>query len=188
MYQQSSVAGVESLQRDPENRWLGAMSLRRLEAEAIRDGMLFVAGRLDRTPGGVATADLDRPRCSLYIQTVRQDRGNFSALFDAANPEQSVEARSVSTVAPQALFLVNSSFVQAQAQSLARRLIEASPHDDAARIDIAYRRLFGRPPRAEEVEIGRSFLARAARRGLAAEAAWSDYAPRAALQQRIPLR
>src|SRR5262249_48309478 len=156
-----------------DNRWLGRMSPHRLEAEAIRDSMLFVADQLDRTPGGSATGDLDRPRRSLYIQTVRQDRGNFSTLFDAANPEQSVEGRSVSTVAPQALFLVNSSFVQAQAQALARRLVEQVPGDEAARIDRAYRWLLGRPPRAEEVAIGRSFLARAAARG--PDAAWFDY-------------
>jgi hypothetical protein len=173
-YQQASVADPESLRIDPENRWLGRMNPRRLEAEAIRDTLLAVAGRLDRTPGGPATGHLDRPRRSLYIQTVRQDRGNFSTLFDAANPEQSVEGRSTSTVAPQALFLVNSPFVQAQARHLARRLIERVPGDDAARIDRAYRCLFGRPPRAEEVEIGRSFLAHAAARG--PDAAWFDYA------------
>jgi hypothetical protein len=173
-YQQASVVDADSLHRDPENRWLGRMSPRRLEAEAIRDSLLFVAGRLDRTPGGPATGDLDRPRRSLYIQTVRQDRGNFSALFDAANPEQSVESRSVSTVAPQALFLVNSSFVQAQAGHLARRLIERVPGDAAARIDRTYRWLFARPPRAEEVDIGRSFLVCAlAARGPGA--AWFDY-------------
>jgi hypothetical protein len=173
-YQQSSVVDPQTLQRDPENRWLGRMSPRRLEAEAIRDSMLFVAGRLDRTPGGPATGDLDHSRRSLYVQTVRQDRGNFSALFDAANPEQSVESRSVSTVAPQALFLVNSAFVQAQAQALARRLVDQVPPDETARIDRVYRWLFGRPPRAEEVEAGRSFLARAAARGT--DAAWFDYA------------
>src|SRR5262249_34952330 len=157
-------------QRDPENRWLGRTSPWRLEAEATRDSMLFVSGRLDRTPGGPATGDLDRPRRSLYTQTVRQDRGNFSTLFDAANPEQSVERRSISTVAPQALFLLNSSFVQMQARSLARKLVEQFPGDEAMRIDRAYRLLFGRPPRAEEVDIGRSFLARAAGRGT--DAAW----------------
>jgi hypothetical protein len=173
-YQQSSVVDPQALQHDPENRWLGRNSPRRLEAEAIRDSMLFVAGRLDRTPGGPATGDLDRPRRSLYIQTVRQDRGNFSILFDAANPEQSVESRSVSTVAPQALFLINSAFVQAQAQALTRRLVEQVPGDDSARIERAYRWLFGRPPRAEELALGRSFLARAAARG--ADAALFDYA------------
>jgi hypothetical protein len=174
VYQQASVAKTESLHRDPENRWLARMSPRRLESEAFRDSMLFVAGRLDWTMGGPATGDLDRQRRSLYIQTVRQDRGNFSTLFDAANPEQSVESRTNSTVAPQALFLVNSSFVQAQAESLARRLITQVPGDEPARIALAYRSLFGRPPRPEEVEIGRSFLARAASRG--ADAAWIDYA------------
>jgi hypothetical protein len=173
-YQQSSVAGPESLRRDPENRWVGRMTPRRLEAEAIRDGMLLVAGRLDRMPGGPATADLNLPRRSLYIQTVRQDRGNFSTLFDAANPEQSVEGRSVSTVAPQALFLINSDIVQASARSLARRLIERTPDDDSARIDRVYRWLFGRPPRPEEVEIGRSFLARGSARSR--DDAWFDYA------------
>jgi hypothetical protein len=150
------------------------MTPRRLEAEAIRDGMLLVAGRLDRTPGGPAAADLNLARRSLYIQTVRQDRGNFSILFDAANPEQSVEARSVSTVAPQALFLINSDFVQATARSLAHRLLERAPDDDATRIDRAYRWLYGRTPRPEEVAIGRSFLARGAARGR--EDAWFDYA------------
>jgi hypothetical protein len=173
-YQQSSVVESESLARDPENRWLGRMSPRRLEAEAVRDSMLFVSGQLDRMPGGPAAEDLARPRRSLYIQTVRQDRSNFSTLFDAANPEQSVEKRTVSTVAPQALFVVNSAFVQGQATHLARRLIEPVPHGEAARIDRAYRWLYGRPPRSEEVEMGRSFLARAAARG--PEAAWFDFA------------
>ena len=71
---------------------------------------------------------------------------------------------------------MNSPFVQAQAQALARRLIDQTPGNEAARIDTAYRRLFGRSPRAEEIEIGRSFLADAAARGLGPEAAWSDYA------------
>jgi hypothetical protein len=173
VYQQSSVADRESLQQDPGNLWLARMSPRRLDAEAIRDAMLAAAGRLHRTSGGPASADLNLPRRSLYIQTVRQDRGNFSSLFDAANPEQSVERRSVSTVAPQALFLLNGDFVQASARSLARRLmLHAS--DDESRIDRAYRWLFGRPPRVEEVEVGRSFLARAAARGR--DEAWFDYA------------
>src|SRR5262249_19809291 len=58
-YQQSSVVDPEALHRDPENRWFGRMTPRRLEAEAIRDTMLFVAGRLDPVPGGPATGDLD---------------------------------------------------------------------------------------------------------------------------------
>jgi hypothetical protein len=150
------------------------MSRRRLEAEAIRDGMLFVGGQLDRAPGGPAAGDLNLPRRSLYVQTARMDKGNFSTLFDAANPEQSVESRTVSTVAPQALFLLNNTFVQTTAQSLARWVIERAPDDDAARIDRAYRRIYGRPPRTEEIQIGLSFLGGDVARGR--NAAWFDYA------------
>jgi hypothetical protein len=174
VYQQASAVSPEQIGRDPVNQWFGRMSPRRLESEAIRDGMLFVAGQLDRARGGPATGDLNRPRRSLYIQTARQDRANFSTLFDAANPEQSVESRTVSTVAPQALFLLNSTFVQATAQTLARWLIEEASDDDAARIDRAYRRLYAREPRTEEVQIGLSFLGRNAARGR--DAAWFDYA------------
>jgi hypothetical protein len=173
-YRQSSLAGPEALRADPDNRWLGRMAPRRLEAEAIRDAMLSVAGRLDPALGGPATAALDRPRRSLYVQTVRQDRANFSTLFDAANPEASVERRTVSTVAPQALFLLNDGLVHDQAARLARRLLAEAPGDDAGRIDRAYRLLFGRPATPEEVAIGRDFLATASPRGH--EAAWADYA------------
>jgi hypothetical protein len=165
VYQQSSHVGPQVLEQDPENHWLARMNPRRLEAEAIRDAILLVAGRLNRTPRGPAVADLNLPRRSLYIQTVRQDRGNFSTLFDAANPEQSVESRSVSTVAAQALFLLNSELVQVSARCLARRLVEHAADDDSARIEQAYRWLYGRPPRPEELEIGRSFLARGVARG-----------------------
>jgi hypothetical protein len=175
-YQQSSVASAAATRRDPENRWLSHMSPRRLEAEAIRDGMLRVAGQLDYRIGGPATADVDRPRRSLYVQTARQDRGNFSTLFDAANPEQSVEKRTVSIVAPQALFLLNSSFGQAQARRVAERLMADVPGGDSARIERAYRLLYGRPPRSEEIEVGQLFLTCAGGAGRASKAVWVDYA------------
>jgi hypothetical protein len=172
-YQQASVVSAEALHKDPDNRWFGRQNARRLEAEAIRDAMLAAAGRLDRALGGPAALDLDRPRRSLYVQTTRWDRTNFSTLFDAANPDQPVEKRTVSTVAPQALFLLNHEFVVGQAKRLAERLRQEVPADEGARIDRAYRLLFGRPVRPEEAEIGRAFLERAARRG--SEAAWIDY-------------
>ena len=85
---------------DPTNRLLGRFPSRRLSAEELRDSMLSVAGRLDLQVGGKATMDLNRPRRSLYIQTVRADRRNFSTLFDAADPSQCVGQRNVTTVAP----------------------------------------------------------------------------------------
>jgi hypothetical protein len=172
-YQQSGMVVSEVRERDPDNRWFGRMSPRRLEAEAIRDAMLVATGRLDRTLGGPAGPDLDMPRRSLYVQTTRWDRRNFSTLFDAASPEASVEKRGTSTVAPQALFLLNDAFVQAQARRLAARLRVVHGSDED-RIQGAYLWLYGRPAQDAEVRIGKAYLESAARRGL--EAAWADYA------------
>ncbi|MBC7965091.1 MAG: DUF1553 domain-containing protein, partial [Fuerstia sp.] len=96
--------------QDPENRWLSRFAARRLEAEAIRDAMLSVAGQLDPATGGPASDDVSITRRSLYVQTARWDRSNFATLFDAANPDASEEKRNVSTVAPQSLFLLNHNF------------------------------------------------------------------------------
>jgi hypothetical protein len=81
-------------------------------------------------------------------------------LFDAANPDASTEKRTPSTVAPQALLFLNHPFVLAQARSLAERLTGESYADEGARIESAYRLLFSRSPRPEEIEVCRRFLAR----------------------------
>jgi len=159
---------------DPENRWLGRFMPRRLEAETIRDAMLFAAGRLDPGQGGPALDRLDSVRRSLYVQTARWDRSNFSTLFDAANPDSSVERRNVSTVAPQSLFLLNHDFVLAQARHLAERLAREVPSGENARIDRAFHLLFARPASREEIDLARRILAQAAKP--AEEAAWSDLA------------
>jgi hypothetical protein len=173
-YQQASTVPWETLQKDPDNRWLGRMAPRRLEVEAIRDAMLAVVGRLDGKPGGPARIEIGQPRRSLYVQTTRWDRNNYSTLFDAANPDQSIEKRTVSTGAPQALFLLNHDFVLQQARELARVLQEQIPADDDNRIDHAYRLLFARPPDPAEKRAAKAFLQNAASRG--SEAAWIDYA------------
>lgn len=149
--QRESATGT--LHSDPDNRWLGRFAARRLEAEAIRDAMLMVAGQLDAGQGGPAGDDLHILRRSLYVQTARWDRGNFATLFDAANPDASVEKRNVSTVAPQSLFLLNDKFVMNQAKHLATRLSRDVPSDDAARIQYAYRLLFSRPATEAEIDI-----------------------------------
>ncbi len=91
-------------------------------------------------------------------------------LFDAADPETVVETRTISTVAPQALFLLNHPFVQEQTRAFARRLL-AEPGDDAMRIRRAYTLLYGRPATAAEIEIGTEFLKRDGER----EAVWTEY-------------
>jgi hypothetical protein len=158
---------------DPENRWLATFQSRRLRSEEIRDSMLVAAGTLDPSAGGPATQNLLRPRRSLYIQTVRGDRRNYSTLFDAADPEQCVGARRVSTVAPQALFFMNGKFVRSQARNIANRLETEVPDGDEARIEHAYELLYGRSPDEGEIAIGLRLLAEATVRQ--PEFAWSEY-------------
>ena len=172
VYQQASVVSRAQVERDPENRWLARFPARRLEAEAIRDSMLFVTGKLDPALGGPSGADVAAPRRSLYIQSCRWDRSDFATLFDAANPDSSAEKRHVSTVAPQALLMLNNAFVHKQAEQFVQRLFSEVKGDETARIQAAYQILFGRPARAEELKIARQML----NAGKDAEAAWRDLA------------
>ena len=173
-YQQSSSAPADQVARDPDNLWLGRFGPRRLEAEAIRDAMLSAAGRLDLAPGGPATHELNTTRRSLYVQTARWDRSNFATIFDAANPDAAVEKRDVSTVAPQALFLLNHDFVLTQAKQLADRAIRDEPKDETARIHRLFQLAFARPVTADEMKIARQLLAKPRKGG--AETAWRDLA------------
>ncbi|MFM7043339.1 MAG: PSD1 and planctomycete cytochrome C domain-containing protein [Planctomycetaceae bacterium] len=167
-YRQSSRAEPAAVEADPENRWVGRFSPRRLDAEEIRDAMLVVARRLpapagEAGVGGPATHDLADPRRSLYVQTTRWERGNYSTLFDAANPDASVEARSVSPVAPQALFLLNSDFVAGIARDIAARVAQDVPGTPAdaerGRIIRAWRLVLGRGPAPDEITVARGLLA-----------------------------
>lgn len=173
-YQQASTVPLAQIVQDPDNRWLGRFSTRRLEAEAIRDAMLAAAGKLDLTLGGPAAVDLNTTRRSLYVQTARWDRGTFATLFDAANPDASEEKRNGSTVAPQALFLLNNDFALTQAKELAKRLTREIPVDETARIQRAYQLLFARPAHAEELKICQQIIGQAGKTG--ADRAWVDLA------------
>jgi len=157
--------------QDPDNRWLSRFSAHRLEAEAIRDAMLSVSGQLDQDTGGPASEDISIARRSLYVQTARWDRSGFATLFDAANPDASEEKRTVSTVAPQSLFLLNHNFTLTRSRQLAERLIQDVSNEtlnvDVLRIQYAYRLLFSRRPSVEETDIARQIVA---------DCGWEDFA------------
>jgi hypothetical protein len=170
-YRQDSEPAAETLKADPDNRLFGRMSRRRLEAEELRDSLLAAAGRLDRTAGGPAFRDFNTPRRSLYLMTVRSDRSGFPPLFDSADSTALVDKRTLSTVAPQALFLLNHPFAVEQAKGLAKRL-RAADKDDKGRIERAYVLLYGRPPTDKETAIGLGFLKEAG----ATDKAWEEYA------------
>jgi hypothetical protein len=173
-YQRASAVPPGQVARDPENRWLGRFTPRRLEAEELRDSLLVAAGRLNRLPGGPATHDLNVPRRSLYIQTARWDRSSFAALFDAANPDASVEKRDVSTVSPQALFLLNHEFAHAQAKHLSERVRLEAPKGREARVRRLFEVLFARQATPDEVKLACGLLTRLEKAG--DEAAWHDLA------------
>ncbi len=178
VYQRASAAGeLDDKQSrlfdvDPENRLLGRFQPRRLEAECLRDAMLAASGKLDRQLGGPAALELDSPRRSLYIRTTRWTRSYFSSLFDAADPDQFVDRRGVSTAAPQALFFLNHPFAIASAAQIAERLV-AETTDNASRIEQAYQLLFARPPSAAELQLAVEFFERNASRSAADS--WADF-------------
>jgi mono/diheme cytochrome c family protein len=164
-YQQSSSGEAETMKADPDNLLFGRMNRRRLDAEGLRDAMLAATGELDSKAGGPAVKDLNSARRTLYLMTIRSDRTGYRMLFDAADPTAIIDKRTDSTVAPQALFLMNHPFVGARATKLAGEL----KGTDRQRVEEVYRRLFGRPATQEEVGMALSFVAG---RG---EAAWQRY-------------
>ena len=173
-YRQSSRVSRDVFDRDPENRLLGRFTPRRLEAESIRDAILAVSGRLEQTAGGPAGDDFTIRRRSLYVQTARWQRDSYANLFDAANPDSSTEKRVTSTVAPQALLLLNHPWMQDQSRHLADRLIREIPEGDAARMERLYQLLFGRKPNYTEINVAQSILQGAA--AAEANAGWIDLA------------
>jgi hypothetical protein len=157
-YQQSSVPDGQTLAADPDNELFGRMNRQRLEAEPFRDALLAVSGSLDEQLGGPAFRELNVPRRTLYLMTIRSDRSNFRMLFDAADPTGIVDQRNDSTVAPQALFLMNNPFVLDRARALADRVMKEGLPDDRAKIDWLYRLLYSRPASDREADIGMSVI------------------------------
>jgi Protein of unknown function (DUF1553)/Protein of unknown function (DUF1549)/Planctomycete cytochrome C len=160
-YQTRSQAGSLLLTQDPENRLFGRMNRRRLDAEAIRDSLLAVAGQLDGRMGGTSFSDLAISRRTLYLQSVRTGAtsADFGRLFDRADPGSIVAARGESVVAPQALFFLNDPFVGATARALAARVAVLEPRNGEHRIRRLYSLVLGRPPAPAELELGLRFLA-----------------------------
>jgi hypothetical protein len=160
-YQQSSQATSASLAADPDNRLLGRMNRRPLDAEALRDSLLAVAGRLDFKSGGPAFSDLTTPRRTLYLMSVRTGAAgsDFGRLFDRADPCSIVDVRGQSVVAPQALFFLNDPALNGLTHDLATRVARESPGDDKARIRRLYGLVLARPPSPKEIELGLRILA-----------------------------
>jgi hypothetical protein len=161
-YQQASTASPELARLDPDNRLLARQTRRRLDFEAMRDGLLSAAGRLDPTLGGRPVDLFKAPfstRRTVYAFIDRQNLPGTFRAFDFASPDHHSPQRFQTTVAPQALFLMNSPFVAEQARAVVARPEVVSSKATDERITRVYRAVFGRTPTSEELAIGREFVA-----------------------------
>jgi hypothetical protein len=186
-YRQSSTPRADLAKRDPDDRLLGRFPLRRLDAEALRDTMLSVAGDLDRRAGGpyvpsqrsvegavvVPEKQEGARRRSIYLQQRRTQVVTLLQLFDAPAMAATCGTRTTSTVPLQALTLLNSEFARARARAFARRLYEAGPNA-GERLTLAFRLAYGRPPQPDEFTAARKFLG----------VQWKTYAGRADADER----
>ena len=164
-YRLSSSRGEQP--EDPENRLLAHMNQRRLDAESLRDTMLSVGGTLKLEMGGATfPANLktdvgfrfQAPRRSVYVPVFRSSLPELFEVFDFANPSLVTGRRDVSTVAPQALFMMNHAFVRTQAKLTADRLLSDPLLNESHRIDHAYLQILGRHATEAEVSLSQEFL------------------------------
>jgi len=175
-YQLSSAHHEGNYQKDPDNTLVWRMNRRRLEAEAIRDAILAVGGNLDlaRPQGSVvqeisgeigrrAKTDVlfrETRYRSAYLPVVRGLMPELLNLFDGADPELVTGQRDVTTVAPQALYLMNAPLVLEQSEAAARRILSDSRlTDDRARLNHAFLRILGRPPTPQQADDALAFVA-----------------------------
>jgi hypothetical protein len=158
VYQLDTAMNQASFAKDSGNRLYWRANQTRLTAERLRDSVLFVAGTLEDTVGGPSVALTPMSgRRTIYGRISRYRLDEFLQLFDYPSPMQSAEKRFTTNVPLQRLFLMNSDFMQQQAERLADRVIELPT--DTARIQKAYRLIFGRLPTAAELNAGLEFLA-----------------------------
>lgn len=179
-YRQASTYDEKSFVADPENRLLWRSAKRRLDAEVIRDAMLMVSGELDtsRRLGSLVGKEIgDRPisligldrrlptdldasrHRSVYLPVLRDRLPDVLDLFDFAEPSLVTGDRETTNVPLQALYLMNSPFMEARAKALADRLMRES-NDDESRIRLAFLLCYCRVPTDDEMAIATSFLER----------------------------
>ncbi len=181
VYRGSSLSDPANLKIDPENRYYWRMNRQRLEAEELRDAVLAVAGTLNVKAGGppiavpltaeeqdgmrdmsqwpVSSDAADYTRRSVYLLVKRSFQLPMLEAFDAPDSTSSCARRDVSTVAPQALALMNGKFMLTQATKFAERLRTNYGVSPEAAVDGAWQIAFGRPAAPAEKAKALEFLA-----------------------------
>ena len=176
-YRLSTDFDAANFEIEPDNTLLWRANRRRLEVEALRDSLLLISGEMSaERPAASPVHDFSRNQLintgnkqverweveetyrSVYVPVIRNQVNRFFETFDFPEPSETHGARDVTTVATQALFLMNSDFVQAHAQTAAERLI-AGEKSDAERVRRAFRQVLSREPTEAEVEKSLAFIA-----------------------------
>ncbi len=172
-YQLSSQFDAKSFESDPDNVLVWRMPKRRLEAEALRDTMLLLGGRLNldapiggevsrggegdigfRFRGDPAASDAHR---TVYLPIVRDQLPDVLSIFDFPDPSLIIGERATTTIPSQSLFLMNDAFVIRQADSLAARITSAGGSDEE-RIEQVYKLCYSRAPSDTETNNALQFL------------------------------
>lgn len=159
-YQMSTAHNAANFDRDPDNRLLWRANLQpRLDAEALRDSILAVAGKLDLEMGGPAVKIAEnKPRRTVYAYVSRNRLDDTLALFDFPDPNATAEQRLITNGPMQRLFFLNSEFIADEANAFVERLAKEAGTDDSARLKRAYLLLYGRLPSEAETRLGLAFV------------------------------
>ena len=181
-YQQSAIRSAEAMAKDPQNRWLGGFSRRRLEAEAVWDQLHAVAGTLDRKPFGPPFVPVLSPeelqgmydlenklelkwpvtaeqhRRAIYVLNRRSFRFPFFEAFDPPNTATSCAVRQTTTVPAQALTLLNNGMVAEQARAMAGRIAREAGDQVEGFVKRAWLLAYSRAASEGELDVARRFI------------------------------
>ena len=176
----ASEAGPTARERDSGNDWLSHFRVRRIEAEAIRDSLLTLSGRLDPEMSGPGVG-AGTPRRSVYLTIRRTALIPFLETFDAPKPFTTTGRRDATNVPAQSLTLLNDPFVIESAAAWAKRLLADTANADTdSRIRRMFIAAFARPPQDAELVASRRYLAELAKEAPARAQdelnAWRDFA------------
>jgi nitroreductase len=157
VYQLGTQNNEADYAKDSGNRMYWRFNRRRLDAEELRDAVMNVAGNLDDAVGGPSEELTPaNKRRTVYGKISRYKLDTFLQTFDFPPPNISAEKRFTTTVPLQRLFLMNSDFMQIEAEELAKRV--APEVDNRARIKKMYQLAFTREPSEEEIKLGLDYL------------------------------
>lgn len=157
-WQQASVPSTRAKEGDPNNLYLSHANVRRLEAEAIRDALLTISGRLDRTRFGVPVSG-DSKRRSVYVRVVRNSLDPFLRAFDFPEPFSTMGRRDATNVPAQGLTLMNDARVATNGVELAKSVLrDERLNSTDERLSKIFTSLFAREASPIELRLAKRYL------------------------------